>query len=115
MGIIEKGLKIATTGQIPFESQKILDELSKDENTRKALEDSMLAFGNTSYWYGGLVAISGCMGGLILYNVVEIGSAKFKTWRLNRRIERFRKTLDKLADKKEEAPEETEDEPEEEA
>lgn len=118
MGVIEKGFKIATSGQIPFESQKILDELSKDENTRKALADSMLAFGNTSYWYGALVATASCMSGLILYGVVEVGSAKFKTWRLNRKIEKFRKTLDKLADrpvKKKETPEETEDEPEEEA
>lgn len=118
MGVIEKGLKIATSGQIPFESQKILNELCKDENTRKAVEDSMLAFGNTCYWYGGLVAMAGCMGGLILYGVVEVGSAKFKTWRLNRRLEKIRKTLDKLGDaklKQEETPEETEDEPEEEA
>lgn len=118
MGVIEKGFKIATTGQIPFESQKILDELSKDENTRKALADSMLAFGNTSYCYGVLVATAGCIGGLVFYGVVEVGSAKFKTWRLNRRIEKIRKTIDKLADmsvKKEETPEETEDEPEEEA
>ena len=119
MGVITKGIKIAISGQIPFESQKILDELRKDENTRKALEDSMLAFSNTSYWYGALVGTASCMVGLILCEVVKVGSAKFKTWRLNRKLEKIRKTLDKLADRHvemEETPEETEeteDEPEE--
>ena len=116
MGVIENGLKIATNGQIPFESQKILNELCKDEKTGKAIADGMLAFSNASYWYGALVAAVGCVGGLILCEVVEVGSAKFKTWRLNRKLEKIRKTLDKLADRHvemEETPEETEDEPEE--
>ena len=112
MGIIGKGLEIATKGQISFESEKILADICSDEKARAAVFDYLQAHAYTSYWFGVGVALTGVVIGGVAADFADDLAKKVRLWNLKRRIKKLEKAL-KECNVDTDPAEETEDEPDE--